>query len=129
MGQYNKELIEQVEFLKSKRIIKKDAEIVEKTGFSKGVISNYLSGRIEASKNFIEAFNEVFKNDLPENKVSRETSEPKTPSLVDSLYELIDQKNNLIEALQQTIQILLEKKAAQPTHTGIKRSKSTSKNQ
>lgn len=67
----NRELYDRVEALKAKRVIKKDAEIVAKTGFSKGLVSNYLSGRIKASANFMSKFDEVF--GPYENKVSRET--------------------------------------------------------
>jgi len=56
----NVELIRVVEDLKAKRIIKKDVDISLKTGFSQAVISNYLSGRVAASKNFLKSFQEVF---------------------------------------------------------------------
>lgn len=65
----NKELIKAVELLKATRVIKKDAEIVDMTGFSKSTVSNYLSGRVEASSNFIKKFEEVFKVSIFENKV------------------------------------------------------------
>ncbi|MDB5281145.1 MAG: hypothetical protein JWO06_220 [Bacteroidota bacterium] len=42
--------------LKETRAIVKDVEIVENTGFSKSVVSNYLSGRVSPSKNFLEKF-------------------------------------------------------------------------
>jgi phage repressor protein C with HTH and peptisase S24 domain len=64
----NEDLIKAVELLKSRRIVKKDKEIAEKTGYDKSVISNYLSGRVKVSDSFMEKFNEVFKDGL-ENKV------------------------------------------------------------
>jgi predicted DNA-binding transcriptional regulator AlpA len=56
----NRELIEKVELLKSLRVVKKDAEISESTGFPRSAVSSYLSGRIKASKNFLDKFNEVY---------------------------------------------------------------------
>lgn len=52
-----------VEELKSKRIIKKDIEIAEKTGYSKQLVSNYISGRQKPSKAFLDTFSEVFSID------------------------------------------------------------------
>jgi hypothetical protein len=60
MGVDNKELIEKVELLKSLRIVKKDAEIADSTGFPRSAVSSYLSNRIKASKNFIEKFTDVY---------------------------------------------------------------------
>lgn len=45
-----------VEHLKSKRIIDKDIDIAEKLDVSKSAVSNYLSGRIKPSANFIARF-------------------------------------------------------------------------
>lgn len=75
MNQKNRDFIEDVELLKSKRIIKKDIEIAEQTGFDKSVISNYLSGRVKPSENFLSKFNEVFSSQLSKNKID----EPSTP--------------------------------------------------
>lgn len=67
--QKNIELINTVERLKAIRVIKKDVEISINTGFSKPVVSNYLSGRVEASKNFIAAFESFYKVSIYENNV------------------------------------------------------------
>lgn len=53
-------LYDTVELLKSKRIIKKDVEISEKTGYSKQLVSNYINSKQKASKAFINKFSEVF---------------------------------------------------------------------
>lgn len=70
MSQTDSDFIKDVEKLKALRIIKKDTEIVEKTGYSKGVVSNYLSGNIPASENFKKKFYEVYGTFLEQNKVS-----------------------------------------------------------
>lgn len=57
----NKELINIVHELKSKKIINRDAEIVASTGVNKGVLSTYLSGKEKASGPFIAKFEEVYK--------------------------------------------------------------------
>ena len=61
---HNAELIRMVETLKAKRTIKKDVDIVASTGFSKTVVSNYLSGRIKASDNFLDKFEKVYGVDI-----------------------------------------------------------------
>lgn len=66
----NEKLIEDVELLRSKRVIKKDVEIARATDFDKTVISNYLSGRVNASKNFLDKFYQVYSKHLDENKVA-----------------------------------------------------------
>jgi transcriptional regulator with XRE-family HTH domain len=68
MVEVNEDLIAAVEKLKGQRVIKKDADIAEKTGFSKSVVSNYLAGRVTASKNFMIKFYEVFDDEI-KNKV------------------------------------------------------------
>ena len=65
----NIDLINTVEQLKALRVIKKDVEIAMNTGFSKPVVSNYLSGRVEASKNFIESFEKFYKVNIFENNL------------------------------------------------------------
>lgn len=57
---FNKELIQKVEQLRRQGVIRRDADIVEKTGFSKSVVSSYLNGKIKASRNFTDKFDEVF---------------------------------------------------------------------
>ncbi len=70
--EHNRDFIEQVEHLKSKRVIRKDGDIASRTGFNKTTISNYLAGRVKASKAFIQKFNDVYSDELSdygENKV------------------------------------------------------------
>lgn len=69
MEKFNKELVATVEVLKAKRIIKKDVDIVISTGFSNTVVSNYLSGKIKASRNFIDKFEDVYKVKIFDNKI------------------------------------------------------------
>jgi len=65
----NQELYDRVEQLKSDRIIKKDADIVESTGFSKSAVSSYVNGKVKASKNFMQKFNEIYpKNEVHNNE-------------------------------------------------------------
>jgi transcriptional regulator with XRE-family HTH domain len=46
--------------LKSNGVIRRDAEIVRDTGYSKGMVSSYINGKITPSKDFIEKFNQVY---------------------------------------------------------------------
>lgn len=69
---YNKELIAAVEYLKGKRIITKDADIVRDTGVHKTQLSTYLSGQKDASKGFLKKFQDFYKVDIFANKVEKE---------------------------------------------------------
>lgn len=62
--QMNVDLIRDVELLRQFRLIKRDKDIVERTGFSKRLVSQYLSGSRQPSKEFTEKFYEVFKNEI-----------------------------------------------------------------
>jgi len=53
-----------VTYLKNNQIITKDFEISEKTGYSPGSVSTYISGNTMPSKPFLKKFQEVFKLDL-----------------------------------------------------------------
>lgn len=66
---YNKELKDIVEGLKAKRIIKKDVDICASTGFSNTVVSNYLNGKVKASRNFIDKFEEAYNVKIFEKKI------------------------------------------------------------
>lgn len=46
----NSELLDMVEYLKSIRVIKKDVDMAREMQVSAPVISNYMSGRVKASK-------------------------------------------------------------------------------
>lgn len=56
----NQWLLDDIAFLKKRGIIERDIDIVNKTGYDKSTLSNYISGRIKASRNFKEKFYEVF---------------------------------------------------------------------
>lgn len=60
----SEELVAAVDLLKSYKIIKRDREVAERTGYDKSVVSSYLSGRVKPSKNFVDKFQEVFKESL-----------------------------------------------------------------
>lgn len=79
--------LQDIKRLREKRIIVKDVEIVDSTGFSKSVVSNYLSGRIAPSKNFLEKFYAHYGEHLLETKVS----EPNTS------YGVLKQNGNFVE--------------------------------
>lgn len=53
-----------VTYLKAKKIIKKDLEICEKTGYTSGSVSSYISGNSAPSKNFLAKFQEAFSLNL-----------------------------------------------------------------
>lgn len=65
-----------VEVLRKAGAFKKQKEIAEKTGFDEAVISNYLSGRVAPSRNFLEKFSEVFKINLDSPSVVTEPQKP-----------------------------------------------------
>lgn len=50
-----------IKALKTNEKIRFDADIVRDTGVNKGVLSTYISGKEEPSKNFIKKFEEVYK--------------------------------------------------------------------
>lgn len=90
-------LSQAVEFLKANRIIKRDVEIAERTGYSKGVVSNYLNGKIEVSEKFKKKFFEVYKEELKQNNVSETKTEYQNFETIKSVYE------NEIALLKQII--------------------------
>lgn len=61
---YNPELIDTVDKLKAAKKIRRDAEIVAKTGYSKGLVSRYLNGKEQASETFLEKFQEVYREEI-----------------------------------------------------------------
>ena len=54
------DLYDAVEELKSNRIISKDIDIANKTGYSRQIVSNYLTGKQKPSKAFINKFLDTF---------------------------------------------------------------------
>jgi phage repressor protein C with HTH and peptisase S24 domain len=56
----NNAFITAVRELKSRQIILRDKDISDATGFSKGIVSTYLSGKAEPSKNFLREFAKVY---------------------------------------------------------------------
>lgn len=63
----NDVLINAVEALKAKRIVKKDKDITDALGFSHVVLSNYLANRVTASKNFMKCFYQKYGADLEQS--------------------------------------------------------------
>jgi len=89
-----------VETLKAKRTIKKDVDIVAKTGFSKAVVSNYLSGRVKASDNFLDKFEKVYGVDIfNKNGFSKDID------IATSLHAELGRINEILIALQATTRI------------------------
>lgn len=65
-----RELTDFVHQLKSQKIIKKDIEVADATGFNKASLSNFLNGRVPISEKFERVFLEKYKRYLKEaNKV------------------------------------------------------------
>ncbi len=84
----NRLLVIAVDTLKAEKKIKWDADIAESTGFSKPVVSNYLKGRVKASKNFLQKFSEIYNVDFKtldkvENNVSRISTKKVIPVFED----------------------------------------------
>lgn len=97
---HNAELIRMVETLKAKRTIKKDVDIVASTGFSKTVVSNYLSGRIKASDNFLDKFEKVYGVDIfNKNGLSNDIE------ITTSLHAELGRINEILIRLQATARI------------------------
>lgn len=73
----NRNLFEDIETLRSMRIIRKNIDIAVNTGYSEPVISNYLSKRVAPSRNFLEKFYAhyekfLFKNDASYHQIENE---------------------------------------------------------
>lgn len=81
---------EDVEQLRSKRIIVQDKDIIARTGYKKSTISNYLSGKVSPSKPFLKKFYEVYSLDLGMNKV-----------FASKLYD----KNNMLELEKENMRL------------------------
>lgn len=64
----NPELRRAVEHLKNEKIIRFDADIVRDTGYSKGVVSSYISGKLKASKDFEKSFEKAYDTELSDFK-------------------------------------------------------------
>lgn len=56
----NKALRNAVQYLYGKGTIRRDRDVVEKTGYNKATVSSYISGRTKASKDFQDKFEAVF---------------------------------------------------------------------
>lgn len=75
-GPYNIDLQNAVSHLYDKKIIRKDAEIVEKLGSSRGQVSNYVNGRAPASENFRNSFEKAFNLKLSEFAMPQDQNGP-----------------------------------------------------
>ncbi len=72
----NKWLVDAIASLKGLHVIKYDNDIAEKLGFSRSVVSNYISGKVKASKNFELKFREHFSQYLENNVHNNILQEP-----------------------------------------------------
>jgi hypothetical protein len=70
----NAELISAIELLKSKKIIKRDAEISEAIGYTKGLVSLYVNNKKEVSELFMRKFYEKY----PEAKKNKQSLQNRT---------------------------------------------------
>lgn len=61
----NEKLIARYEELKRAGVIKLQRDVAEKLGFKEPVVSSYLNGKVKASRNFMDKFEEVFKIESP----------------------------------------------------------------
>ena len=86
--------------LKKFLIVPTNSEIVEKTGVSKGSVSEIMSGKRTPTKKFNEKFSEGFNlNDKPETK----NPPPEETGKYDLLREIIEIQNKQIEVLQELL--------------------------
>lgn len=63
-GLYNPELKSAVRHLLGKGLITSDKDIADKMKYSKSTVSGYITGKVKASKNFINEFEKTFKLSL-----------------------------------------------------------------
>lgn len=112
---HNQELINAVERLKRARVVKRDKDIVEKTGYSKGLVSKYLSGKGLASKSFLQKFQEVYNISLSEPEPMQNNDSNAEPfnyqiPLTNGRVAVLSYPKNLteqdIEILKSTIDII-----------------------
>lgn len=59
-AKHNQELINAVADLYNRKIISKDKDIAEATGYSKSTVSGYISGNVKASEDFLKEFENKF---------------------------------------------------------------------
>lgn len=76
------------------------AVIAEKTGYSKGNVSSYLSRKLQPSENFINAFYESFKI-IPRSTASNiePNQSEKQPNTLAEALEIIKQQNAFLQDL------------------------------
>lgn len=86
-------------------VIPTNTEIVEKTGVSKGSVSEIMSGKRKATRNFIDKFKKGF--NIVDDTMSIETKKPQQDAGVDS-NDRISILINENEFLKETIRRLLE---------------------
>jgi hypothetical protein len=93
-GPFNKGLQEAVKKLYELGIIKAQVDIVDRTGYGKSTVSEYVNGNKEASPDFIDEFEKVF--DL---KISRNTPAKNSNTLAQSarVYSIDDYINKIEE--------------------------------
>lgn len=57
---HNQELIKAVADLYNNKVIRKDKDIADRTGYSKSTVSGYISGKVLASDDFLKEFENKF---------------------------------------------------------------------
>lgn len=109
--QLNLELAKAVQYLRGKGIVHKDKDIAEKTGYGKASISNYVNGKMTASKEFIKKFETVYKLKLADFKPGGNKEEIDVPDGDQMVAESVIQ----IMATARTNQSLLVEVLANQT--------------
>jgi transcriptional regulator with XRE-family HTH domain len=99
-GPFNHDLINAILWLKGNGIVEKDKDLVDKMGYSKGTVSAYINGNKEASNDFREKFEEVFKLNLLDFQTKKELSKPANflVSERDKYVALLEKTNDRQEA-------------------------------
>lgn len=114
---HNPELIAAVEHLYNQKVIKKDKDIVESTGYSKGTVSGYIKGTAKASEEFLNKFEDSFKIKLA-NFRNGETPEPRQVILtgahvtLQDYIDLLKKNNERAEQEKEKILLALERVSA-----------------
>lgn len=90
------------------------AKIVEDTGYSSGIVSEYLANKKKVSEKFLKKFcstykldyETVLKNEEPNKQESHTTETNKQEALIEQLYGRLRDKEAIIEGLQAQIMYL-----------------------
>lgn len=114
---HNPALMAAVQDLYDKEVIKKDKDIVDKLGYSKGTVSGYINGTAKASEDFLNKFEEAFNIRLSDysNGKTNPTPDPSkvlltgaVPTLQDYINEIKAQRDMFYALLSSNLGNLQE---------------------